>query len=356
MVAKSPKTSTGHYGLAADDQGCIWAYGDSGVLWNFNPRNIDTATNLAKPCSGDAGTAQQTFQPLQYCSGPKPFRWASVEVKGVLLANYDKFIVKVLDSSNNAVLFTKDLKAGGQLLTSITAIDAQTQSKPLKIEVEYTPRPGMGAADKPYLEVRYNAPPIEFCFKSQHTCEQSKITNMVETPDPAKQGSIIVVKIDVSKPQNCTVSPPPPPPPSCGTATTPVCCGQPGQPRCPDPGCIPGTPGCPVISFGCMPGDPLYSPIRPPPPKPVCLTGDCAPKAEQSTGQEFKEAKVACVRKVKPADKPADDAPKKVTPKPKPKTAAAAPAPVAAGDAAAKPKPKPKPQPKPAQVKPDDDC
>ena len=360
-----------NYGSNVDDQGCVWVLGHTNVLWSFDPNNIDTQTGLAKPCGPSSGKFNKVFQPLQYCSGPKPFRWTSVEVKGAPLANYDKFIVKVLDSSNNTVLFTKDLKAANQLLTSITGIDAQTLSKPLKIEVEYTPKPGMGASDKPYLEVRYNAPPIEFCFKSKHTCEQSKITNTVETPDPVKQGSYITVKVDVDKPQNCTVNPPPPPPPpppSCGTATTPACCGQPGQPacpspicgqpgqpRCPDLVCIPGTPGCPVINFGCRIGDPLCNP-RPPPPSAVCLTGDCAPKAGQSTGQEFKEAKVACVRKVKPVDKPADDAPKKIAPKPKPQTVAA-PAPVVSGDAAVKPKPKPRP--KPAQAKPatlDDDC
>lgn len=90
------------------------------------------------------------------------------------------------------------------------------------------------------------------------------------------------------------------------------------------------------------------------PTNPVCLTGNCPDKPPQSIAEEFKEPKVVCARKVKPVDKPADDAPKKVAPKPKPKTAAA-PAPVASGDAATKPKPKPRP--KPAQAKPaTDDC
>ena len=360
-IALSPSVAPENYGVNIDDKGCVWVYGNAGVLWNFDPSKVDTSTGLAQACGSGPGKEQITFKPLQYCSGPKPFRWTSVEVKGALLANYDKFIVKVLDSSNNTVLFTKDLKAANQLLTSITGIDAQTLSKPLKIEVEYTLKPGMGASDKPYLEVRYNAPPIEFCFKSKHTCEQSKITNTVETPDPVKPGSYITVKVDVDKPQNCTINPPPPP--SCGTATTPACCGkpdqpvcpdarcgQPGQPECSDPVCIPGTPGCSITGTVCAPGDPLCRPT-----KSTCLTGDCAPKAEQSTGQEFKEAKVACVRKVKPADKPADDTVKKVTPKPKAK-AAVAPAPVISGDAATKPKPKPRPKPASKPAAQDDDC
>ena len=352
-VAVPPKTNTKHYGLAADDQGCVWAYGHEGVLWNFNPSNIDSATKLAKSCGGDAGKAQQTFQPLQYCSGPKPFRWTSVEVKGAPLANYDKFIVKVLDSSNSAVLFTKDLKASGQLQTSVTGVDAQTLSKPLKIEVEYTPKPGMGATDKPYLEVHYNAPPIEFCFKSQHSCEQSKITNIVETPDPVKQGAYISVKVDVDKPQNCIIKPPP----VCGQPGQAACpdplCGQPGQPRCKEPFCIPGTLGCPIIGIGCAPGDPLCNPVRPPPPKPVCLTSDCPDKPPQSVSEEYKQPKVNCVRKSKPSE-----APKPVAAaKPKPKLAVAA-TPLAPIDPNAPPKPKPKARPKPA-AKPanhDDGC
>ncbi len=360
-IANNPGGYVANYGSNSDDQGCVWVYGHAGKLWHFNTNSIDVTTGLAKPCGGGSKFIK-VFQPLQYCSGPKPFHWTSVEVKGALLANYDKFIVNILNSSN-VVLFTKDLKATGQLQANITGIDAQTLSQPLKIEIEYVPKPGMGASDQPYLEVRYNAPPIEFCFKSTHTCEQTKITNTVETPDPAKQGSYISVKVDVVKPRDCTVTPPPPP--SCGTATTPACCGQPGQPvcpspicgqpgqpRCPDPVCIPGTPGCPIIGIGCTPGDPLCNPVRPPPPKPVCLTGDCAPKAEQSTGQEFKEPKVACVRKAKPVEAPVAAA----KPRPKPAVAAAPPAPV---DPNAPPKPKPKPRPKPAQPKPiaqDDDC
>jgi hypothetical protein len=376
-IALSPSGATENYGTNIDDTGCVWVYGNKGVLWNFDPSKIDASTGLAQACGSASGKGQITFQPLQYCSGPKPFHWTSVEVKGAALVNYDKFIVKVLDSNNNSALFTKDLKASGQLQTSITGIDAQTLSKPLKIEVEYTPKPGMGGSDKPYLEVRYNAPPIEFCFKSTHTCEQSKITNIVETPDPAKQGAYISVKVDVDKPQNCVIAPPPicgqpgqAPCPTCGTPTTPACtlcgqpgqpacddtkCGQPGQAKCRDPFCIPGTLGCPIIGIGsgCLPGDPLCGTGRPPP-KPICLTGDCGvEKSQQSTAQEYKEPKVACVRKVKPAEQPKPIAAPK--PRPKPTVAATPPAPV---DPNAPPKPKPKPRPKPA-AKPaaaDDDC
>ena len=383
-----PTGTTGEYGNNIDDRGCIWTYGHEHHLWSYDPNRLDPITKQALACGGDAGKATQTFQPLQYCSGTKPFHWTSVEVKGAALANYDKFIVKVLDSSNNTVLFTKDLKAAGQLLTSITGIDAQTLSKPLKIEVEYTPKPGMGATDKPYLEARYNAPPIEFCFKSTHSCQQTKITNIVETPDPVKQGSYISVKVDVDKPQDCTIPPPPvcgqpgqPPCPTCGTVTTPACpvCGQPGQPPCEAPKCdqpgqprcrvplcgAPGMPICPCASDslgcisiwtggGCKPGDPLCSIGRPPLPKPICLTGDCPDKPAQSVSEEYKPPKVACVRK----EKPAEDPKKAAAPKPRPKPAVTAAAPPVPVDPNAPPKPKPKPRPK-STAKPAaaaDDC
>lgn len=123
-------------------------------------------------------------------------------------------------------------------------------------------------------------------------------------------------------------------------------CGQPGQPKCPDPICIPGTPGCPIIGIGCAPGDPLCKPT-----KPTCLTGDCPDKPPQSIAEEYKAPKVTCVRKAKPVDKPVTAA----KPRPKPAVAAAPPAPV---DPNAPPKPKPKPRPKPAAktASPGDDC
>ena len=199
-------------------------------------------------------------------------------------------------------------------------------------------KPGMGASDKPYLEVRFNAPPVEFCFKSKHTCEQTKITNIVETPDPVKQGAFITVKVDVNKPQDCKE----PPPPNCGTATTPACCGQPGQPvcqealcgqsgqpKCPDTPCIPGTRGCPIIiDTPCLAGDPLCNPFRPPPSDRGCaLLGTCGvDKPKQSVAEEFKEPKVACVRKTKPSEGPKKAAAPK--PRPKPAVAAAPPAPL----------------------------
>ena len=369
IIANSPSGGVQNYGSNSDEQGCIYIFGHAGALWHFNSNNIDAMTGLAKPCGGGAKFIK-VFQPLQYCSGPKPFRWTSVEVKGAPLANYSKFIVKVLDSINNTVLFTKDLKATGQLQANITGIDAQTISMPLKIEIDYTPNPGMGTSDQPYLEVRYNAPPTEFCFKSTHTCEQKKITNIVETPDPATPGKFISVTVNVENPKDCKTPPPavcgdpgqPPCPDTVCIPGTPGCPNTaciPGTPGCPNTACIPGTPGCPNTAcipgtpdcpgiFGCVPGTPGCTPVRPPP-KPVCLAGDCPDKPPQSIAEEFKEPKVVCARKTKPVE----NTPKKVVVKPKPAMVAAAPA-----DPNASPKPKPKPRPKPA-VKPaarDDDC
>ena len=328
------------------------------------PHGLMTAT-FPPPIAASmtvAGSGDQVFQPLTYCSGPKPFHWTSIEVKGAPLGNYGKFIVKVLSSANNAVLFTKDLKATGQLQSNITGIDTQTLSQPLKIEIEYVPKPGMGTTDKPYLEVRYDAPAPEFCFQSTHTCQQGKITNTVEAQDPFDPNKSVKAQAEVAQPQTCGL----PPCVACGTANTPTCppCGQAGQAPCPacdcgtpppppppPPLCVPGTPGWPLC-LTCASPPCIGTP--PPPPNPVCLTGDCAPRPPVSVGEEYKAPKVTCVRKAKPVE----EAPKKVAPKPMPKPVVVA-APVAPADANAAPKPKPKPRPKSAQPKAgaqDDDC
>jgi hypothetical protein len=132
-------------------------------------------------------------------------------------------------------------------------------------------------------------------------------------------------------------------------------CGQPGQSACANNGGGSSGVGTGIgvgIGLGGILGGGVRPPVMPRPPT-VCLTGDCTPKPEQSTGQEFKEPKVACVRKVKPVQQPKPIA----APKPKPKPAVAA-TPPALVDPNAPPKPKPKPRPKPA-AKPaaaDDDC
>lgn len=137
---------------------------------------------------------------------------------------------------------------------------------------------------------------------------------------------------------------------SCGVDKT---CGQPGQPACATSGG--GGTGITTgigIGIGGILGGGIRPPVNSGVPT-VCVTGDCAPKAAQSTGQEFKEPKVNCVRKVKPVE----DTPKKVAAKPKPKPVVAA-APPAPSGPNAPPKPKPKPRPKPAAkpASPDDDC
>ncbi len=358
-------TSAQNYGSNIDNQGCIWAYGHTSKLWHFDPNNLDPQTGLAKPCNADPGKFRTLFQPLQYCSGPKPFHWTSVAVTGAPLANYSKFIVRVLNSSSNAVLFTKDLIASNTTLADISSVDAQTLSNTLKIEIEYTAHPGMGTTDHPMLEVHYNAPPLEFCFKSTHTCQQGKITNTVKTPDLANPGQDITVTVAVDLPQSCgdTIpacgqpGQPDCPCQTCGTASTPPCpvcgqagqppcpaCGQAGQPPCPPPTCIPGTPGCTSGTL-CLPGDPACTPIII---TAVCLTGFCPDKPSQSVPSEYELPKIACVRKPKPTN----EVPKKVLVKPKPKSITTTP--VVTSPSIAKPKPKSKPRVKPLAE--EDDC
>jgi hypothetical protein len=261
-----PNGSYGEYGNNIDDRGCIWTYGHEHFLWSYDPSNIDKVKNKALPCGG-SGKFTQTFQPLKYCSGPKPFHWLSVAVTGAPITNYTKFIVKVLNSTNNAVLLTQDFMPAGPMTVDISSLDAQTLSQPLKIEVEYTPKPNVN--DKPILEVHYDGPPMEFCFKSEHKCDQGKITNNVSTEfDPNQNarttfGRSTKVKLftataDVEKPQSC-------PAVACGTAAgqlaCPLCdclgnavpvCGTPGQPPCPKCGQA-GQPSCQVCGQAGQP-------------------------------------------------------------------------------------------------------
>jgi hypothetical protein len=316
------------------------------------------------------------FQSLQYCSGPKPFHWKGVELRNAPLANYDKLIIKVLDSTNNTVLLTKDLLAANVMAADITSLDAITIGKPLKLEVEYTPK--AGTSDKPEIIAKYDAPPTEFCFKSIHTCKQIKITNVVETRDPLDINKTVSIKVDVDQPKVCPIIIVPPPP-LCGVAGMPPCeetpkCGQSGQPACeekskcgeigqlPCKPCIPGTKDCPIIVVpSCLPGTPGFplcmtcaSPpcigIPPPPPRPKFLEEE---KPKQSVAEEFKAPKVACAPKVKNEIKNIDAATKPVVPKPRPKQTASVP--VVRKDPSASPvaisKPKPKPRAKAASQK-----
>lgn len=256
-------SSAENYALNVDTDGCVWAYGNAGVLWNFAPNNLDK-DGVAKPCGG-SGNFTQTFQPLTYCSGAKPFHWLSVAVTGAPITNYTKFIIKVIDSSNNSTLLTKDLMPAGPMLVDISSLDAQTLSQPLKIEIEYSPKPNVN--DKPTLEVRYDAPPMEFCFKSEHKCEQGQITNNVSTEiDQTQNARTTFGRSTKAKLYTAQATAPAAPgcPSTCGTAGNPLCplcdclgnpvpvCGTPGQPPCPKCGQA-GQPPCPACGQAGQP-------------------------------------------------------------------------------------------------------
>ncbi|NOS98862.1 MAG: hypothetical protein HOP25_10380 [Methylotenera sp.] len=258
-------SSAENYALNVDTNGCVWAYGNLGVLWNFDPNNLDK-DGVAKPCGG-SGNFTQTFQPLTYCSGAKPFHWLSVAVTGAPITNYTAFTINVLHPTSNAVLLTQNLMPAGPMLVDISSLDAQTLSQPLKIEVVYTPKPNVH--DKPILEVHYDGPPMEFCFKSEHKCDQGPITNKVSTEFPDNQSarasfggqSNAKAKLYTAQANAPTA---PGCPSTCGTAGQPLCplcdclgnpvpvCGTPGQPPCPKCGQV-GQPPCPACGQAGQP-------------------------------------------------------------------------------------------------------
>ena len=162
-------------------------------------------------------------------------------------------------------MLTKDLMPAGPMLVDISSLDAQTLSQPLKIEIEYTPKPNVN--DKPILEVRYDGPPMEFCFKSEHKCEQGQITNSVSTEiDPTQNARTTFGRATKAKLYTAQATAPTAPgcPSTCGTAGNPLCplcdclgnpvpvCGTPGQPPCPKCGQA-GQPPCPACGQAGQP-------------------------------------------------------------------------------------------------------
>ncbi|MCL6554785.1 MAG: hypothetical protein K6T56_00330 [Burkholderiales bacterium] len=182
-----------NYAVNVDDQGCIWVLGDNAsATWNFDPRK-PLANGKAQRCGGPEGVYEQVFLPWRYCSGPRPFAWTQLEIANAALAQFSKLILRVKDAAGNVIL-TFDALANGSLIAPLAAIDPQTNGQPLRVEVEYALVPG--ASVTPELRAHYRASPLEFCFRSTHTCGQGPITNTLGITAPvALQAPPVTVQV-----------------------------------------------------------------------------------------------------------------------------------------------------------------
>ncbi len=187
------------YTTNVDDRGCIWVLGDNApAMWYFDPSKPPGKDGIAQKCEYKDGTFNYTFQPWKYCSGPKPFKWLAVEIANATLSDFNKLEIKVKDSSNNTI-FTYDCIANNSLIANITSIDPQTNGQPLKVEISYTLATGSNLQQ---FEVRayYSASPLEFCFKSQHKCEEGPVKNTVSVSGIEKPPG---VEVELPKPDKC---------------------------------------------------------------------------------------------------------------------------------------------------------
>lgn len=187
------------YTTNVDDRGCIWVLGDNApAMWYFDPTKPPDKQGFARRCDYKDGKIEQVFKPWDYCSGPKPFLWLRLEVINASLSDFNKLEIKVKDVSNNTLL-TYDCIANNSTIISLSSIASQTNGQPIKVEVAYTLATG---ANLQNFEVRayYHASPLEFCFKSKHSCGQGPIKNTVavagiESPPNAE--------VELSQPENC---------------------------------------------------------------------------------------------------------------------------------------------------------
>jgi hypothetical protein len=195
----STKGNPRDYTANIDDRGCIWVLGDNApAMWYFDPSKPPGKDGIAQKCEYKDGTFNYTFQPWKYCSGPKPFKWLAVEIANATLSDFNKLEIKVKDSSNNTI-FTYDCIANNSLIANITSIDPQTNGQPLKVEISYTLATGSNLQQ---FEVRayYSASPLEFCFKSQHKCEEGPVKNTVSVSGIEKPPG---VEVELPKPDKC---------------------------------------------------------------------------------------------------------------------------------------------------------
>ncbi len=192
----SPK----NYAVNVDDKGCIWVLGDNApAMWNFDP-NKPLTQGKASRCEGKEGKQNFTFQPWQYCSGPKPFLWTKVEITNASLSDFSKLIINVKDNANNTI-FTYDCLANSSLTANLSSIASQTNGQPLKVEVDYALSSSSNLQNFD-VKAYYHASPLEFCLKSQHNCSQSEVKNTVSVPGVQNQPT---VEVSLPKPEHCPI-------------------------------------------------------------------------------------------------------------------------------------------------------
>ncbi|MFN3263344.1 MAG: hypothetical protein ACK42C_00405 [Aquificaceae bacterium] len=191
------------YTVNVDDKGCIWVVGDNApAMWYFDPAKPPDRNGHAGKCESREGKFEQTFQPWQYCSGPKPFLWLRVDVANASLSDFSKLEIRIKDSSNNTI-FVYDCLTNSSLSANLSGISAQTSGQPLNVEVFYALSSGVNLQS---FEIRayYHASPLEFCLKSRHDCLQDAIKNPVNVS--GQQVSLQPkVEVELTKPEECPV-------------------------------------------------------------------------------------------------------------------------------------------------------
>lgn len=332
-----------NYAVNVDDRGCLWVLGDNAhATWNFDPAK-PLVNGKAQRCGGTEGVFTQVFLPWQYCSGPRPFAWTQLEVANATLAQFTRLILRVKDGAGN-VIFTFDALASGTLQTAITAIDPQTNGQPLRVEVDYALAPG--ASVTPELRAHYRASPLEFCFRSTHTCNQGPITNQVGVTEPAAL-QLPPITVQVPLPQGCSAGA------GEGSGSGSPAEGGAGSPGTPASGTSGGT-GAGSVAAGAVAaggvaaavlGNQAAVPVvECPPGIPDCRVAQSTPNAPPKRCYWRPKVKAQPAQATSAKPKPRAKAPSKPAAKPAATRIGQAGAKPATGTAA-KPKPRPKPAP-----------
>ncbi|MGC8870845.1 MAG: hypothetical protein ACP5PT_07140, partial [Brevinematia bacterium] len=181
------------YAINVDDKGCIWILGDNAPsMWFFDPNKPTDKQGIAQKCGGNDGTFNTTFQPWNYCSGPKPFIWLQLQIANANVSDFSQLLVIVKDASNNTIL-TYDCVANNNLSVNLSSISSQTNGQPLNVEVKYSLVVSNNV--QPELRAYYHASPLEFCYKSQHKCPQQEVKNAVSINLPDNPKAEVVVNL-----------------------------------------------------------------------------------------------------------------------------------------------------------------
>lgn len=190
IISKTIGGNPRNYATQIDKDGCAWVYGDSSILWSFDPLTGVT------PCgSNQEMIIEDTYDASNnWCASKDPdFSYSTFKIDSLNPNDFTNLKIEYFDINGN-IIKTVNLTGLSNYNENLSLVPF-IQGDPIHYKITGIRNPQANNTNSsPLISIDIDGPPREFCFKTQIPCPiTGDITNHVEVKI---QGSNIIDSSD----------------------------------------------------------------------------------------------------------------------------------------------------------------